>query len=408
MRKEIVQLHGGVEDASIQLSWMWNPTALHPQPSSPHFRVFRREESEFIFGEDYEEYFHGLTWAAAPVVFDGLLTPSSDRRFSWVDSTVEVGKTYAYFVGTPQAEPIGPIALKVRDPVVWWSTQTLNERLDALARRWPDLCRVWQCGLTTLGTPIPALQIGTGEEILGLVGLIHAGESGPELIIPALEWVLEHEPELLATRSVVAIPAVNIDAREQLVRGNPWYLRKTVHGVDLNRNFPASWETVDFMYGYKSSDQDGPTYRGAFPASAPETQAVMRTFEEHHPNVVLSYHALASICGLPAVASKDGENDAEYMDSCRQVMDIVDAAFPTNVKNDGPFYFGASSGSLSTWLYQKFHIPAFDLEAGSNTDWLPALTDRTDRALLEIYQRRHANAIATVLRNQSIFRANTK
>jgi len=289
--------------------------------------------------------------------------------------------------------------VKVRDNRVWWPYDTMVSRLEQLVELSQGRATLDWCGTTGAGRKIPCLRVGRGAKTLGLAGLVHAGEAGPELIIPAIEHLVRSAPDLLEKVRVVAIPSVNIDAREEMVRGTPWYLRVTPLGVDINRNFPVHWDETEFGYGLDSSDPDSLTYRGPSPASAPETQAVVSVFSEDRPDIVFSLHCLASICGMPALTTRLAVEDAEYFGKCRRIVEsYAQGLYPEAKFQDQWLSFACSAGSLPSWLYQLDGIPAFDVEGCAVPREAPCRQDRTDIALLQDYQERHTRAIKTVVR----------
>jgi len=288
----------------------------------------------------------------------------------------------------------------VRDHAVWWPYETLLKKIEKIKRDFPDLVSAGFCGETCRKRKIPYLVVGKGKPILGLVGTVHAGESGPELIIPAIAGILKNKPELLEKAAIVAIPSLNIDSREQMVEGIPWYIRKNDVGVDLNRNFPAGWDQVSCNYGLDSSDPNSSTYRGAYPSSEPEVLAVMNFFSKYKPRVVFSFHFLAGICGLPGLVAQGADKSIAFKKQCQNLIGLYGKGlYPEQNYADNWLLFACSSGSLSRWFWEEFDIPCFDLEMGAidKKGWEQCRWDRTDRTLLKDYQKRHQRAIENVL-----------
>lgn len=401
MRKPIAFINAEAVDGQVELSWYASTPMFEGDPGDEFssFRVYRKEEGEFTFGQDYEEFFLGVDGADAELLFEGELTPANGRKYTYVDRAAAVGCTYSYFVQTKTSTRIGPAPVKVRDTRVWWPYDYQVGRLQGLADGSSGRAKLYWCGTTGAGRRIPCVEVGSGVKTLGLVGLIHAGEAGPELIIPALKSLLANHPDLLRKVRVVAVPAVNIDAREQLVRGIPWYLRTTPPGVDVNRNFPADWHEIEYGYGLDSSDPHSVTYRGRHPASAPETQAVISVFTDTRPDVVLSCHCLAGICGLPAIAPRKAAEDQDYAHECRHIIQLyAEGLYPEKEFADNWLHFGCSAGSLPTWLYDLGRIPAFDLEGCQTVTEERSRTDLTDLPAIKEYQQRHARAIENLIR----------
>ena len=400
MRKPITRPTATAVDGATELTWLKSTPMFQErnQEEFSRFRIYRREEA-FVFGEDYQEYFLDTGHAGAELVFDGSLEPDNNREYRYRDEAVLTGHTYSYWIQTAHSSPIGPLPVRVRDPEVWWSYQRLMSALEALRDAAPDLVRLSFCGKTSLGVDIPRLVVGNGKRGIGLVGLIHGGESGPELIVPALIRLAEEARALLAHVRILAIPSVNIDAREMQVKGVPWYLRTNHQGVDLNRNFPAQWEETDYGYGLDSSAPDSGTYRGPYAASAPETQAVIAGLQDEPLDALFSYHSLAGICGLPALAPRSAGACSRYAQRCTSLIEIFRSGlYPEPQFAGEALRFGCSAGSLPTWLYEHARVPAFDLEGGLNpTSLSQCRKDETDLKLLKEYQDRHFAAIRAVL-----------
>jgi len=374
-------------------------TAPEMQERFRAIRVFRKPEDAFEFGGDYAEYFDGLSWRDADQIFEGALPAANDRTFTYVDRAVAVGHTYAYWLAGADGDPTGPVAVKVRDPQVWWSCAEVARRMSTLATAYPDRVEASTIGQSVRGRDILAIRIGHAPRRIGLVGVVHAGESGAELMLPVFERLLRDDSALLDAVSIAAIPVVNPDERERLVAGVPWYLRTNANGVDLNRNFPAAWETVERGYGLVSSEPGSATYRGPHPASEPETRAVMDFLREQAPEVVYSFHCLASVCGMSFLGPKCGQADAAYAQSCRDLATTYGLGMEPTFPADKLLSFGTTSGSLPAWCCAELGIPALDIEMSGLEEKALAQcrADATNVPLLDEYRQRHFGGIRAVL-----------
>ncbi len=212
---------------------------------------------------------------------------------------------------------------------------------------------------------------------------------------------LADEPALLAQVGIAVLPNVNIDERERLIAGCPWYLRTNSRGVDINRNFDANWKTAEFDYGYDSRDPDALTYRGPKPASEPETRAVVRFLKTTQPRAVLAFHSLASITGACLLAARSAEADPRYVRTCTNLaQSFVRGFYGQNMRWQAGMHFGTSAGSLPEYAYRKLGIPGFDLEWDGNPDAKPALSDNTSLSMLATFQRCHDHGLVSILKNQ--------
>jgi hypothetical protein len=308
---------------------------------------------------------------------------------------VQIGRTYAYWVSSNLGDaPTGPKAVRVRDPLTFWNQQEIDRRIDALAQAHPELVTKKVVGATVLGRPITALFIGNQQKRIGLVGSIHAGEAGPELILPALEKIVAENPEALRAVGIVAVPILNRDERERLAQGYPYYLRKNAAGVDLNRNFTALWGEVSYLYGLVSSDPESATYFGPKPESEPEARAIAALMAETKPLVVYSYHCVAALAGTNLVRSVASAGDADYTARCEAVAKAyVDSA--TGTTQEGPYtQLVCTGGSLATLMWQQYGVPAFDMEG---TEIAP-FGDMPTHEQLARFQALHTRGILGTLR----------
>ena len=172
--------------------------------------------------------------------------------------------------------------------------------------------------------------------------------------------------------------------------------------MDLNRNFPADWDTVEYGYGLDSSDPDSGTYRGPSPASEPETRAVMAFLGECPMAAVYSFHCLASICGMRLLGPACAQSDAAYAERC---VDLALAysggmAPERSLRTEQVLSFGTTSGSLPAWCWENDRVCGFDLEISGELEpeaLAQCRVDGTDRALLKAYREKHLGALVRVL-----------
>ena len=216
-------------------------------------------------------------------------------------------------------------------------------------------------------------------------------------MIPALERLVREQGDLLEKTGVAILPSVCIDEREKLVQGIPWYVRKNSNEVDLNRNFPAEWECIEYTYGLVTSDPDAATYRGPAPCSEPETKAVMNFIEQVKPVCVFSFHCLASICGPNFFATKYAENDAVFQEQCERFARPYARGFYGDTPRNLQLSLACTAGSLTSWLYRQWKIPGFDLEWDGEEKSRLSHNDRTTPELLAEYQERHYQALVQLL-----------
>ena len=131
----------------------------------------------------------------------------------------------------------------------------------------------------------------------------HANEvTTPEYVLDAARFLLEHKGERrvrawLAALAVVVVPLVNADGSaaywnvsDDLGRKNRRVL-PTAIGVDLNRNYPFRWNSVETRYN--SNDPASNFFRGFEAASEPEVQAMMALAERERFVAALTYHSSA-------------------------------------------------------------------------------------------------------------------
>ncbi len=366
------------------------------------FTIFRQICNDFLFGRDYEEFAYSLDIKDATVIYEGILQVDVDISFyTYEDKDVKEGITYAYYIGSLLNDIVyGPLLIKPRNQKLWLPYETIKSELSQLACDYPDLVKISNHGHSVLGRDIDSITIGNRQHIkLGFVGLIHAGESGPELMLYTIKKLLKSQSSLLKKIGLSFLVNANPDQREKQVKGVPWYLRKNANGVDLNRNFDAQFDIVELGYGFRTDVLTSPTYRGKNPESEPETKALIDFIEFAMPQVVFVFHSLSSICTDSFLLSKYSKDDTLYINKCMKYLKPYTKGF--GVKKKPSIYFGTSYGSLPHYLYKKYGIPAFDMELGEVDDETKQMVihDNVTNQLMEYYQERHYQGISEVIKS---------
>jgi hypothetical protein len=413
MRKPFGSISVRNDNGQAVLSWDMRSARECPSPADEFafWRIYRQFHPDFDFGIDGPDYFLGLDGSAAELIHEGSL-PAAGGHYTWRDTGAPLGAICSYYLASASSGLVGPLPVRLHDPEIIWPYRRLLPRLQTLAERAGSLAKLSVCGQSVAGRDIYSLELGTGNYCVAIVGLQHAGETGPELIVPLLERLLEHQPKLLQQARVLIVPALNVDRREELAEGVPWYLRTNLQGIDLNRNLPAEWQHISYSYGLDSSDPHADTYRGPAPLFAPETRALVAALEAAKPDVVLNYHWVYSLCALPGLTTPSVKEDTVHIARCwRLVRSWGEALFPngeglvadpTDVIPGLPLpgdwlRVDGTGGDLPTYLYATSHVPCLTFEGHLAEGTQRSQHGLVDRALLEEYIERHSRGLARLL-----------
>ena len=254
---------------------------------------------------------------------------------------------------------------------------SIEGQLTALARLHPQHARLVDVGDSTLRVRDPA----RGADVLALVlgsypddpnvPRIHvtAGVHPRESANPALllEWsrrtlqaARDGDPArraLLDNRTVIVVPVVNPDTHTSVVAGfdrrDPSAIwRRGNHreggGVDLNRNFDNRW-------GAGSVDPGSKNYRGPFPASEPEVQAIQGLGRLLRPAAVYDIHSPGGVVLMPR-----GAPDA------RAAAELVSRASGYAIStSDAHWKNPVGGGTVKDWSHDQLGAVSLTIETGS-------------------------------------------
>lgn len=132
-------------------------------------------------------------------------------------------------------------------------------------------------GTSVLGTPIVAARYGTASgPVVLVVGQVHGSEKGSRQVIRGIVAAFkEKSPNV----NLWILDVANPDGATKNLRTNS-------RGVDLNRNFP----TFDWKLSAK-----GRYFSGKYPASEPETKALVWFIEKYRPIMSVWYHQVGPV-----------------------------------------------------------------------------------------------------------------
>ncbi len=352
-------------------------------------RIHRKVLDEFAYTGKNHSIIVDTT--VADFLYETRMTKNS--AFSFVDADAKYGDVHAYWISAG-AFKSAPATVRVRAPELWWSKRQVDEQIEALADRFPYNIRVRRHGNTTEGWPLRSLSVGNSKKQIVIVGGIHPGESGPEVILPVFAALSRHEWKLLQRVGVTVLPLVNADTRQRIVDGYPQYLRRNPNGVDINRNFNSDWQTEQTKYEWSTSDPESPTYRGGRPESEKETQAVVDFLSKTHPVAVLSLHGPGSLLLTPDNASPT------LKAQCQEIADTFLAAYEPSLRGRIPGGIMASQpmpGSLPAWVEATFNVPAFDQENDATPECVALVEHRLTREDIDTLRARNYNTVRALL-----------
>ena len=125
-------------------------------------------------------------------------------------------------------------------------------------------------GKSVKGLPISLTIFGDGAPTIFILGGIHGDETTSVDLTTKLIALLQEHPEYSEGKRIAILRVANPDGYAAKRRVN-------AHGVDLNRNFPASNYRNSRRYGKES-------------ASEPETRALLAALDRLEPSLIISIH----------------------------------------------------------------------------------------------------------------------
>ena len=185
-------------------------------------------------------------------------------------------------------------------------------------------------GHSVQGRPIRAWHLGQpghGNKTVVLIAQMHGDERKVANILTSLR-----DGHKIRGVNLWVVPRYNPD-------GHAHHTRHNARGVDLNRNYPASWKRTK---GYFNS--------GRKAASEPETRAMMAFLRKIDPDYVLSFHQ--PLHGVDTLTPHK-----KFSHKVAKKLHLPTKRFSCN---------GGCHGTMTMWFNRHFDGKALTIEYGSH------------------------------------------
>ena len=349
---------------------------------------------------------------------DGVVSPSTWSRFErflrgYDTYTIRPGDTFynisgryyttlnAVMTANPGVDPrnlrVGqvinvPYGIDVVFTDIDYTYEIMDRDIRGLEVRYPFI-EVGIAGRSVLGKNLYYIKLGNGPSEVFYNGAHHALEW---ITAPLLMKFIENYArgyarnssiqgynirDLWNRGSIYIMPMVNPDGvnlvLEGLKRDNPYYDRllawndtglpfsqvwnANIRGVDLNRNYPASWEEAKAQEPSLGVDGPGPTrYGGPSPLSEPETQAVVNFTRQHNFKLVIAYHTQ----GRVIYWLYKGIRPPRALEIANIFSEITGYAV-----SDVPYE--AAYAGYKDWFVEQYRRPGYTFEVGIGRNPIP-------------------------------------
>jgi hypothetical protein len=269
------------------------------------------------------------------------------------------------------APPLGPV-LAARGLGAYPGYAELLASIARLASRGYRLHRI---GKSVQGEPLFALHLGPEPRgaltrTTVVLSLVHPFEwIGAAAHFRLLDRLLAHD---LGDRSVIAIPIVNPDGvrrvDQTLRAGRRRFIRHNVRGVDLNRNFDASWGKLGLVQRLLR----GTFHPGSRPASEPEVEAIAHHLSACRVDRALSLHSFGGAVLYPSAASTRPIHDHdEHATWARRIAQAIDPKRPYRAVGCARWAKGITAGGLELdWFHQRHGAVSLLIECSRQTPGL--------------------------------------
>lgn len=272
-----------------------------------------------------------------------------------------------------------PLANTLRGPKGYMTPDVVVKNVLAFKKTYPEIVQVEEIGRSRENRPLYSVTLtdpnGASDKPVVLFNAMHHAREvmTTEIAMHMIEVLAQGfgtDPEVtrwLREYKIVVVPQVNPDGNNLVHTGQPWwrknaYRRVGVVGVDLNRNYPALWNSC---HG-SSSNVDDETFRGDAPASEPESRAMMNLVTKIRPVANLSYHSFGEMILFP-YGCQNQSNPAKDLffqigvQLSRELTSDAGKHLDYEVGESGSTLYEAD-GTDTDWHWQQWGVLSYTVE----------------------------------------------
>lgn len=209
-------------------------------------------------------------------------------------------------IWVPASQPVSAAYLPPENLGAFHNHTEMTIAVQELAADYPDLVTLTNLGSSVEGRAVWALTLRAGPEndrpAVLFDGAHHGDEViGSEILVLYARQLVEEYPatarsrQILENTTVVIVPMVNPDGIARAHNSTNYAdARKNARGVDLNRNYGATWGGPG-----ASTSPDSATYRGPSASSEPETRHIETLLASRNWTFYSSLHSGAEMILWP-------------------------------------------------------------------------------------------------------------
>lgn len=244
--------------------------------------------------------------------------------------------------------------------------------------KFPEITKLINVGKTFEGRDIFAIKISDNasveendEPAILFNGMHHAREiMTTEVTTDIITYLTsnyekagkEQVSKWINNNQIYVLPILNIDGNTKVWSGDNMWRKNTrdSHGVDINRNYPTNWGACNGSSGWKSSE----TYRGASPASEPETNVLMNFVASIKPVFNISYHSYSELVIYPMGCNGQRTSNKEVVEGIGQEMGrLLNYTAGTSWET-----LYSVDGSDIDWMYAEHQVIPYVIEVSPRSD----------------------------------------